>query len=70
MSAVSTASNRIVATVGTASLPYSVAVSSDGTKAFVANEYGLSLSVIATSSNSVESTISRVGVYPVGVATH
>jgi YVTN family beta-propeller protein len=69
VSVIDTATKAVIATPAVASLPASVAVSTDGTRAFVANEYGFSLSVIDTTTNAVINTVSRVGVYPVGVAT-
>ena len=68
-SVIDTGSNTVVANIAVATLPTAVAVSLDGTQAFVTNEYGFSLSVIDTASNAVKTTIQRVGVYPVGVAT-
>ena len=52
-------------TVGTQ--PRRVAVSPDGTKAYVANRVGDSVSVINTTTNAVDATIA-VGTRPSGVA--
>ncbi|MDQ2944409.1 MAG: beta-propeller fold lactonase family protein [Acidobacteriota bacterium] len=68
-SVIDTSSNTVIANIALGNLPTAVAISLDGTQAFVTNEYGFSLSVIDTASNAVKTTIQRVGVYPVGVAT-
>jgi YVTN family beta-propeller protein len=68
VSVFSTATNAIIATVPTGSLPTSVAVSTDGTEAYVTNESGFSLSVINTNTFALTSTVSPVGVYPIAVA--
>ncbi len=61
------ASNTVVATVPVGSLPQGVAVTPDGTHAYVANEFSNTVSVIDTTSNTVVATVT-VGNRPLGVA--
>src|SRR4029077_4311946 len=64
-SVVDTKSNLVVATIAVGSGPYGVAISPDGSHAYIANNSG-TVSVIDTSSNSVVSTI-NVGGEAVGI---
>jgi len=57
----------VTATVTVGSAPDSVAVTPNGTYAYVTNEGGNSVSVISTASNTVTTTIT-VGARPYGVA--
>ena len=61
-------SRNIVRTVPTGSLPTAVALDAQGSRAYVTNQYGFSLSVIDVQSGDVLATVSKVGVYPIGVA--
>jgi YVTN family beta-propeller protein len=64
---IGTATNTVVATVPVGSFPYGVAVTPDGTHAYVANQGSNDVSVIDTASNTVVATI-PVGNAPSGVA--
>ena len=68
--AVNTSTLQITTKIAVGSLPTSVAVSSDGTTAYVTNAYGYSLSEINTSTNTVKETIAKVGIYPDSVALY
>jgi YVTN family beta-propeller protein len=57
----------VVATVGVGDFPRGVAISPDGSRAYVGNQGSNSVSVIDTASNTVIATVA-VGVGPVGVA--
>ena len=59
----------VIATVNVGSYPAGVAVNPAGTRAYVANLYGDSVSVIDTSNNTVTATV-NVGSYPYGVAVN
>ena len=59
--------NTVIATVGVGGTPYKVAVSPDGTRAYVTNYGSGTVSVINTSNNQNIATIA-VGGSPVGVA--
>ena len=59
--------NTVIATVKVGGSPYKVAVSPDGTRAYVTNAGTSTVSVIDTASNAVTATIS-VGGGPVGIA--
>ena len=56
VSVINTASNAVVATIPVGTSPFSVAVSADGSRVYIANQ-GYTLSVINTSTNQVVSTI-------------
>src|ERR1017187_594599 len=66
VSVIDTSSNTVVATVGVGSQPNGVAITPDGTRAYVANGGG-DVWVIDTSSNTVVATVG-VGSQPNGVA--
>lgn len=57
-----------VATIGVGSLPYDVAITPDGSAAYVVNLSSNNVSVIDTASNTVTTTISGVGGEPTGIA--
>ena len=60
---------RLVATIPVGDTPYGIAVTPDGSKVFVSNSEGGSVSVIDTSRRIVTSTItSNIGTTPVGIA--
>jgi YVTN family beta-propeller protein len=67
---VNAASAQIVAKVSVGLTPTSVAVSADGSTAYVANGYGYSLSEITTATNTVKFTLPHVGVYPFSVVLY
>ena len=54
---ISTATNTVTATIPVGDGPYGVAVSPDGTLAYVTNYYDNTVSVISTASNTVTATI-------------
>jgi YVTN family beta-propeller protein len=59
----------VVDTISVGNTPYGIAVTPDGSKVFVSNSAGGSISVIDTASRAVSSTImSNVGSTPVGIA--
>jgi len=60
----------IVAKIPAGLLPTSVAVSADGTTAYVTSGYGYSLTEVNTATNTVRDTILKVGIYPVSVALY
>src|SRR5207248_5052067 len=62
--------DRTVTGVQTCALPisYSFAITPDGARAYVANEYALSLSVIDLGTNSIIKNMAYIGAYPYGVA--
>jgi YVTN family beta-propeller protein len=66
VSVIDTFSNTSVATVGVGRAPVSVAITPDGTRAYVTN-FDNTVSVIATSGNTVVATVG-VGGGPAGVA--
>ncbi len=66
VSVIDTSNNTVVATVGVGSQPYGIAVTPDGTRAYVAN-CGGDVWVINTSSNTVAAKV-VVGGCPYGVA--
>jgi YVTN family beta-propeller protein len=49
-------------------LPTAVAVSADGTTAYVTSGYGYTLTVINTATNTVEDVMAKIGVYPFSIA--
>jgi YVTN family beta-propeller protein len=57
VSVIATASNTVVATIPVGNVPDGVAVTPDGTQAYVTNELDDTASVIATASNTVVATI-------------
>jgi YVTN family beta-propeller protein len=67
VSVIDTASNTVVATVGVGMNPFGVAITPDGTRAYVTNANSSSVSVIDTASNTVVATVG-VGGLPEGVA--
>jgi YVTN family beta-propeller protein len=67
VSAIDTATNRVVATVGVGTNPVDVAITPDGARAYVANSGSNSASVIDTSANAVTATV-PVGANPVNAA--
>jgi YVTN family beta-propeller protein len=67
VSVIDTATNKVIATIPVGSEPVGVAVSTDGSKAYVANANSATVSVIDTATNTVIATI-PVGVGPYGVA--
>src|ERR1017187_8676562 len=56
--------------IGVGLLPPSVAVSADGSTAYVTNGYGYSLSEINTATNAVTSTLLHVGIYRSRPSSH
>jgi YVTN family beta-propeller protein len=67
VSVINTASNKVSATIPVGQDPNGVAITADGTHAYVANQRDGTASVIDTAHNKVVATI-RVGAGPVGVA--
>ena len=67
VSVIATATNTVVKTIPVGSKPVGVAVTPDGTHAYVTNFGSNTVSVIATATNAVVKTIA-VGSRPVGVA--
>jgi YVTN family beta-propeller protein len=66
-SVIDTANNKVLATIPVGQDPNGVAITADGTHAYVANQRDGTASVIDTAHNKVVATI-RVGAGPVGVA--
>ena len=67
VSVISTATNKVTATVTVGIYPYAVAVTPNGACVYVTNDYSGSVSVISTATNSVTATVP--GLFnPVGVA--
>jgi uncharacterized repeat protein (TIGR01451 family) len=64
---IDTSTNTVVATIPVGAVPQGIAITPDGTRAYVANINSNNVSVIDTSTNTVVATI-PVGVNPVGVA--
>lgn len=64
---IDTATNTLVATVAVGRSPFGIAITPDGTRAYVVNVSDDSVSVIDTASNTVVATVG-VGVFPTGVA--
>jgi YVTN family beta-propeller protein len=64
VSVIATATNAVSATISVGNGPLGVAVKSDGSKVYVANQFDNTVSVIATASNTVVATID-VGTYPI-----
>jgi YVTN family beta-propeller protein len=67
VSAVSTATNTVVATIPVENQPFGVALSPDGGSVYVTNRLSNTVSVIATLTNTVTATIT-VGTQPWGLA--
>src|SRR5438552_3982184 len=67
VSGIVTASNAVVTAVGGGSRAFGVAITPDGTRAYVTNTASQSVSVINTASNTVVATVG-VGQFPLGVA--
>ena len=67
MSVINTATNTVTATIAVGAAPDAVAVSPDGSLAYVANRNSNTVSVINTATNTVITTIG-VGTFPEGVA--
>ena len=67
MSVIDTATNTVIATIPVGDTPCGVAVSPDGTRAYVTNLVDDTVSVIDTATNTVTATI-PVGDGPDGVA--
>ena len=67
VSVIATATNTVVRTIPVGGNPIGVAVTPDGTHAYVANNSSDTVSVIATATNTVVATIA-VGAFPLGVA--
>ena len=67
VSVIDTANNHVIATVTVGSAPYGVAVSPDGTLAYITSSGANSVSVVDTANNTVIATVT-VGSPPYGVA--
>ncbi|PEQ55453.1 hypothetical protein CN469_28295 [Bacillus cereus] len=67
VSVIDTNSNTVVATVPVGNNPFGVAITPDGSFAYVTNFNIANVSVIDTSSNTVVTTV-PVGISPFGVA--
>jgi YVTN family beta-propeller protein len=50
-------------------IPTSVAISADGTRAYVTNEMGASVAVTDTKTHAVITTLAKIGFNPVAAAT-
>jgi YVTN family beta-propeller protein len=66
---IDTASNIVVATVAAGIEPFGVAITPDGTQAYVTNVVSNTVSVIATASNTVVAAV-VVGALPTGIGVH
>ena len=64
---IDTATNTVVATIAVGQTPFGVAITPDGTRAYVTNQNSNTVSVIDTATNTVVATI-PVGLRPAGVA--
>jgi YVTN family beta-propeller protein len=67
VSVIDTATNTVVATIPVGMGPIGIAITPDGTRAYVTNDVSNTVSVIDTAANTVVETI-PVGVRPVAVA--
>jgi outer membrane autotransporter protein len=67
VSVINTATNTVVATFGVGSQPFGVAVSPDGTRAYVTNSASNTVSVVDTATNTVVTTFAA-GNSPFGVS--
>lgn len=64
-----TTTPQVIASIAVGATPFGIDVTPDGSRVYVSNSTGASVSVIATGTNSVVSTItSNVGTTPVGIA--
>ena len=70
MWAIQSSTLTVEAKIPVGTLPTAVAVSADGTTAYVTNGYGYSLSEIDTATNTVKNTLAKVGIYPFSVALY
>ena len=68
--AIQTSTLTVEAKIPVGTLPTAVAVSADGTTAYVTNGYGYSLSEIDTATDAVKNTMAKVGIYPFSVALY
>ena len=68
VSVISTDSNTVTSRIRVGSRPTAIAITPDGTMAFVANFYSESVSVISTASNTIIATV-MVGENPTAIAT-
>jgi YVTN family beta-propeller protein len=66
VSAIDTATNKVIATIAVGSEPFGVAVTPDGCKVYVANGASSNVSVIDTATNTVTAAIT-VGSGPVAL---
>lgn len=57
----------IITTLPTGTIPTSVAITPDGARAYVTNEYSLTLSAIDLTTNTVTKTFNFIGAYPIAV---
>ena len=64
---IDTATNTVVATIAVGQTPFGVAITPDGTRAYVAEANSFTVSVIDTATNTVVASIA-VGLFPEGVA--
>jgi YVTN family beta-propeller protein len=67
VSVIDIATNAVIATIPVGAGPIGIAITPDGTRAYVTNEDSNTVSVIDTATNTVVATIT-VGVHPVAVA--
>ena len=67
VSVIDTATNTVIATIPVGLVPFGVAITPDGTRAYVTNEDSNTVSVIDIATNTVVATI-PVGVAPSGIA--
>jgi YVTN family beta-propeller protein len=68
VSVIDTATNAVVATVPVGLEPTGVAVTPDGKHVYVVNAFSNSVSVIDTTTNTVEAATLAVGIFPLAVA--
>ena len=61
---IDTSTNNVTATVPVEKWPEAVAVTPDGTKAYMANSFSNTVSIIDTATNNVTATV-PVGIHPV-----
>jgi YVTN family beta-propeller protein len=65
---ISTATNTVIATIAVGNHPEGVAISPEGSKAYVTNNYSNTVSVIATATDTVIGVPIAVGSAPIGLA--